>query len=67
MREQRITFENEDGQSLAGRLGLPVSGEPRAFALFAHCFTCTKNIKAAIHISRALAQAGVGVLRFESR
>ncbi len=35
------------------------------FAVFAHCFTCTKNIKAAVNISRALAERGVGVLRVE--
>ena len=44
---------------------LPTGRPPRAFALLAHCFTCTKNIRAAVTISRALAQQGIGVLRFD--
>jgi putative redox protein len=34
-------------------------------ALFAHCFTCTKDILAAKRIAAGLAAAGVGVLRFD--
>jgi putative redox protein len=44
---------------------LPVGGKPLAYALFAHCFTCSKNIKAIAHISRALTRAGLAVLRFD--
>ena len=65
MPTERITFAGHEGQTLVGRLELPTGRPPRAFALFAHCFTCTKNIKAAVTISRALAQQGVGVLRFD--
>ena len=65
MRSENVTFENEQGERLAGRLDLPVDGEPAAYALFAHCFTCTKNHEAAGHISRALVQQGVAVLRFD--
>ena len=65
MPTDRITFPSQDGQNLSARLELPIGRSPRAFALFAHCFTCTKNIKAAVTISRALARQGIGVLRFD--
>jgi uncharacterized OsmC-like protein/alpha/beta superfamily hydrolase len=61
---ERITFPNTTGQQLAARLDRPV-GRPRAFALFAHCFTCSKDIFAASRISRELAQRGFAVLRFD--
>ena len=60
----RIEFANRHGQQLAGRLELPPTA-PRALALFAHCFTCGKDIAAATRISRALAAKGFGVLRFD--
>jgi len=49
---------------LAARLDLP-AGPPRAFALFAHCFTCGKDIHAASRIANALTDVGFGVLRFD--
>ncbi len=52
------------GLFLAGRLDAP-QGEPRAYALFAHCFTCTKDNVAAARIARALAEIGFAVLRFD--
>ena len=61
---KRLTFRGAHGDTLAARLELP-GGEPRAYALFAHCFTCSKNLNAAVNISRALAEAGVAVLRFD--
>lgn len=61
----KITFPNQAGELLAGDLVQPVSGPPMATCLFAHCFTCTRNIKAARNISRALSQAGIAVLRFD--
>ena len=60
----RATFTGRDGLQLAARIDLPV-GPIRAFALFAHCFTCTKDILAAKRIAAALANAGVGVMRFD--
>lgn len=57
-------FPNATGDALSGRLELPV-GPVRAWALFAHCFTCGKDNKAAVRISRRLAGAGIGVLRFD--
>lgn len=60
-----FSFTGAGGQRLAGSLDLPSTGEPRAHALFAHCFTCTRSSRAAIAISAALADAGIGVLRFD--
>ena len=45
--------------------GLASEGRPLAYAIFAHCFTCTKNIKAAAHISRSLTKQRIAVLRFD--
>jgi putative redox protein len=64
MRTQKVQFPNPDGQKLSGLLDLP-SGPAKAFALFAHCFTCSKNLKAATNIARALNDAGIAVLRFD--
>ena len=64
MQNKKITFENDDGQSLSGLMALPKSA-PRAYALFAHCFTCSKNLKAATNIARALTDSGIAVLRFD--
>ena len=64
MRTEKIEFAGAQGQKLAARLDRP-DGTARAFALFAHCFTCDKGSKAAVRISRALADLGVGVLRFD--
>jgi putative redox protein len=60
----KITFPNQDGTELAGRLELP-SSRPKSFALFAHCFTCSKDVIAANVISKALTNHGIGVLRFD--
>jgi len=60
----RVTFAGSLGAELAARLDLPM-GPVRAYALFAHCFTCTKDILAAKRIAAALAAAGIGVLRFD--
>jgi len=64
MRSEKIEFPNAAGQILAARLDQP-DGTARAYALFAHCFTCDKTAKAAVRISRALAGLGVAVLRFD--
>jgi pimeloyl-ACP methyl ester carboxylesterase len=60
----RAAFTGSAGTELAARLDLP-AGPVRAFALFAHCFTCTKDVLAAKRIAAGLASAGVGVLRFD--
>jgi len=65
MQFKNLEFKNKEGQTLSARLDLPVDGKPLAYALFAHCFTCSKNIKAIAHISRALTREGIAVLRFD--
>ncbi len=65
MKTLRIQFKNGDKIDLSARLELPIGYEPNQFAIFAHCFTCGKNIKAATVISRQLTQSGFGVLRFD--
>lgn len=64
MPKQRVEFPSPSGDSLAGLLDTPDQA-PRAWALFAHCFTCSKDSKAAAFIARSLAEAGFGVLRFD--
>jgi putative redox protein len=64
VRFEKLTFPGSHDAVLAGRLELP-EGEPRAYALFAHCFTCTKDIFAAGRIAEALAGHGIAVLRFD--
>ncbi len=67
MPSQRVEFTGSQGALLAGRLDTPDTPgtPPRAWAVFAHCFTCSKESKAATYIARALAEAGYGVLRFD--
>ena len=61
---QKVTFPGANGDQLAARLELP-AGQPRAFAIFAHCFTCGKNSRAATNITRTLADHGIATLRFD--
>ncbi len=63
-RSERIEFEGSQNAKLAARLDLP-EGAPRACALFAHCFTCSKDVFAAARISAGLAERGFAVLRFD--
>ncbi len=64
MKTERLEFTCHDGSTLAARLDLPV-GKPAAYALFAHCFTCSKDIPAARRIAQRLASLGIAVLRFD--
>jgi putative redox protein len=59
-----VRFTGSNGRSLAGRLDLP-PGEPVAWALLAHCFTCSKDYKGVRRISSALARSGFGALAFD--
>lgn len=65
MNTKRITFPNAKGERIAARLELPEDEQPLAFALFAHCFTCSKDLKAVVNISRALSSKRIAVLRFD--
>ncbi len=64
VKSEKITFTGAQGEALDARLDLP-SETPRAYALFAHCFTCSKDVFAAARISQGLADRGFGVLRFD--
>lgn len=59
-----VSFTNAQGLTLKGILEMPLIGST-AFAVYAHCFTCTKSSAAAVRVSRALAQEGINVLRFD--
>lgn len=70
MPSSRINFMSATEKQLAGIMEIPspaTTGKqhPDAFALFAHCFTCTKDLKAIVRISRALAKRNIAVLRFD--
>ena len=65
MSNQKLIFPGSQGHELAGRLELPDDGPPKAYALFAHCFTCGKDIHAAQRIAAELAAEGIAVLRFD--
>jgi uncharacterized protein len=64
MKSQQATFPGAHGSLLAARLDAP-DGPARAYALFAHCFTCSKDIFAASRIAQALVEHGIAVLRFD--
>lgn len=61
---QRLEFPGPSGATLAARLDLP-GGPVRAYALFAHCFTCSKDLRAVRRIAAELAREGIAVLRFD--
>lgn len=64
--QETITFENAEGVKISARLARPhAMHQIRAYALFAHCFTCSKDLQAARTISHALNEAGIAVLRFD--
>lgn len=64
MAAQRLDFPGAHGHKLAARLEQP-DGQPRAYALFAHCFTCGKDVFAARRVAQALTEHGIAVLRFD--
>ena len=65
MKSQKVTFKNNKGEELQGHLILPKTQDPKAYAIFAHCFTCGKNLKVIKQISLALTNLGIGVLSFD--
>ena len=64
MRTERFDSPNAKDEKLSALLDLPL-GQPAAFALFAHCFTCGKDNLAAKRIAERLAIHGIAVLRFD--
>ena len=65
MKLETVNFPNTDGKTLSGRLDLPLGSAPQAYAIYAHCFTCSKQTKAVTAVSRALTRKGIAVLRFD--
>ncbi len=65
MKNQKIAFTNSKGITLSAKLELPTHQHPKAYAIFAHCFTCNKNLTAVRNIARALNKHGFGVMRFD--
>lgn len=65
MKPQKVTFKNNKGEELKGQLVLPKTQDPKVYAIFAHCFTCGKNLKVVKQISLALTNLGIGVLSFD--
>ena len=65
MNTQKLHFQNKEGEELSARLEWPVDRKPRAFALLAHCFTCSKDLKGLGNLSRGLTAEGIAVLRFD--
>ena len=62
---QTLSFPNDHGDLLAARLSLPPDGRPVAYALFAHCFTCNRNLNAVRRISQEMSDHGIAVLQFD--
>ncbi len=65
MQSENLSFKGSQDYSLKARLDTPEDRDPKAYALFAHCFTCNKNLRAVGNINRALTRNGIGVLRFD--
>lgn len=65
MKSKKLSFEGAQGDDLSAQLDLPESAEPEAYVLFAHCFTCSKNLNAVAHIAEALTNENFAVFRFD--
>lgn len=65
MKTRKINFENADGIKLSAEIDLPTGADAHHFALFAHCFTCSKNLLAVKRLSKGLTDRGFGVFKFD--
>jgi pimeloyl-ACP methyl ester carboxylesterase len=65
MKTAKFLIKNKHGLNLAACLDSPEEGRPRAYAVFAHCFTCSKDLKAIANINEALTKYGIASLRFD--
>lgn len=63
-KSEKITFPGSDGSILAGKLDSP-AGPPQAYAIWAHCFSCSKDVFAASRVAKGLTERGIAVLRFD--
>jgi alpha-beta hydrolase superfamily lysophospholipase len=65
METVKVNFLNKNGLKLTGYLDFPNDKNPRAYAVFAHCFTCSKDLKAIANINESLTNSGIASLRFD--
>ncbi len=65
MRSRSISFQGSQNNNISAILDLPLDERPEAYALFAHCFTCSKNLLTVKRISRSLTNEGIAVFRFD--
>lgn len=65
MKSKKLKFKGTHGDMLSAKLDLPDNGDPEAFVLFAHCFTCSKNLNVVGNIARALTKKNFAVFRFD--
>jgi len=65
MKRVKTTFRNKEGQDLSAKIELPADGKADNFVIFAHCFTCSKNLNAIRHIVNSMTEKGFGVLSFD--
>lgn len=65
MKTRQFSFTNNSGYELSAQIEFPIDQKPIAYAIFAHCFTCSKNLLAIKHISRGLTSKGIAVLLFD--
>lgn len=65
MESKNIEFSGSQGTNLSARIDEPDEGISKGAVLFAHCFTCSKNLRAVGHVSRTLTEHGMGVFRFD--
>ena len=65
MKSAKLKILNRKGLILNASLELPANQKPNYYAIFAHCFTCSSNLNAVNHVSRALTQDGIAVVRFD--
>lgn len=65
MKSKKVEFNGSLGEKLAGRIDYATTDKEAGTALFAHCFTCSKNLKVVGHVTKSLAQRGFTTLRFD--
>ncbi len=65
MKTRKIKFDNSEGLELSAEIDLPAGDRAHHFVLFAHCFTCSKNLRAVKYISKGLTDSGYGVFKFD--
>jgi putative redox protein len=65
IQSKKLIFKGKSGNAIAAQLDTPQEGAPQGIVLFAHCFTCSKNLNSVNYISKALVQQQFGVFRFD--